>query len=339
MADAANQEIEANAGLPIDDTEDGGFAEFEDIKKALASETGEDSDDSEELPVESSDDLFAAFGESEDIDSANLEAEEATREAVEEKPTRANRRIQKLAKERKALEEQMVQRDAYYQQQIAHLQQQVQQGGASGNEALQQQIDLQRKHLELLTTQRVSEEEANLSPMESYKRNILKEAGASARGELGKELEALRAEVQGEKTARQQQKEDSDRQARYAFYTKQTQNARNAVLLNGFSKEAGSSLANEADEMILAYAGAFGLEPKDAAVRLRKWADNYARGMLNARAKGGGQKIKKGRSVPKSNAGGRRAVQGNSWPKMTELRKAGFDSHLDWVAAGEPPVG
>ena len=83
----------------------------------------------------------------------------------------------------------------------------------------------------------------------------------------------------------------------------------------------------------------FQLEPGVAAPQFKKYLDLYVQGSLESRAKGGGQKIRKGRAVPKSAPSGKRsAKQGNKFPKPDALRKAGFDSALDWIAAGEPII-
>jgi hypothetical protein len=91
--------------------------------------------------------------------------------------------------------------------------------------------------------------------------------------------------------------------------------------------------------MILAYAGAFGIEPREAAGKLKAYMDNYHMARLKTRSNGEGKKVRKSRAVPKPAPAGRRQAKGGlSMPTLGQLRKAGFDSHVDWIAANEPPI-
>jgi len=332
MADAAMEEVEVEA--PAEGNEE--LSAFSEIQMALAAETGEAIGNAMETAEEFAESDLAADFSDDAIDSAALEEQAPPKK---EKGSRAQKRIQSLNQKNKELAEQMAQRDAYYQQQLAMMQQQMQQGQQeSERSAQQEQLELQRRQLEILQRQREREDESNLSPMEAYRRQILKDAEGSMKSAVSSELEELRRELNAEKDARAQQREEVERQQRYAYYQAQTRQATNKVLLDGFSDDHRSSLGKEADEMILAYAGAFGVEPKDAAVRFKKWMDGYVQASLSGRAQKGGRKIQKSRQVPSSSRGGKRAVKGNAYPEFKSLRKAGYDSYVEWVAAGEPPI-
>mgnify|MGYP003138024534 CR=1 FL=1 len=331
-----------DGGLPLEgeagEAED--FTEFSDIQQALAKESGQESDE----PVEDADPEIDSLVEH-GIDSADLEADAFSEEEVPEEPkkkakgTRADKRIQSLVGERKQLEEQLQQRDQYYRQHLASLQQQMQVQKDGDSKALLEQLELQRKQLEYMQQQGQAGPKAELTPMEQYRLNIIQEATENAGSKFSPEVEALREELDGIKAQRQQDAEEAQRQQRYQYYNQQTQAVRDGVLLQGFAPDRAQQLAEPMDEMLLAFCGAFGVEPNVAGPQFKKYLDLYVQGSLENRARGGGQKIRKGQAVPKSAPSGKRsAKQANKFPSHESLRKAGFDSVLDWMAANEPII-
>ena len=341
MASAVS--FEDSGGLPVEEavgTQDD-FSEFGDIQRALAQESGQQFDegtgDADQEEVES----LVDNG----IDSAELEADAFGSEAQPESPKkkakggRADKRIQTLVKERKQLEQELHQRDQYYQQHLAAMQHQIAEQKAGDSKALQEQLELQRKQLEYLQMQKESDFNNDLTPMEEYRLNIIKEASDKAGSKFSPEVEQLRQEIEGLKVARQEEAEQAQRQQRYSYYNQQTQAARDGILLKDFAPDRAKQLAEPMDEMLLAFCGAFGIEPNKAAPQFKKYLDLYVQGALETRARGGGQKIRKGRAVPRSAPGGKRSAKpGNKFPSPQALRKAGFDNALDWVAAGEPII-
>ncbi|MAH51550.1 hypothetical protein CMI37_37385 [Candidatus Pacearchaeota archaeon] len=334
--------FEDSSGLPVEEVvEEEDFSEFEDIQRALAQESGQPLDnetedtDQEEQQVESLIDNG--------LDSADLEADALGTDDEPESPkkrakgNRADKRIQNLVKERKQLEQELRQRDQYYHQHLSAMQQEIAAQKAGDSKAMQEQLELQKRQLEYLQMQ--SDSKGELTPMEEYRMNIIKEASEQAGDKFSPEVAALREELEGLKTARQEESERTQRQQRYNYYNQQTQAARDGILLKGFAPDRAKQLAEPMDEMLLAFCGAFGVEPDKAAPQFKKYLDLYVQGALENRARGGGQKIRKGRAVPKSAPSGKRsAKQGNKFPKPDVLRKAGFDSAFDWIAAGEPII-
>ena len=332
-----------DGGLPLEEVAESqeDFSEFKDIQRALAEESGQEfggeDADQEEIDVES----LTSNG----IDSAELEADAFREDAPPEEPkkkakgTRADKRIQTLVSERKQLEEQLQQRDQYYQQHLAHLQQEITAQKAGDSKAVQEQLELQRQQLELMRLRGETEAKSELTPMEEYRLNLVKESVEKAGNKISPEIMELKQKLESMEAERQKEVETAQRQQRYNYYNQQTKVARNDVLLKGFSPERAQQLSEPMDEMLLAFCGAFQLEPGVAAPQFKKYLDLYVQGSLESRAKGGGQKIRKGRAVPKSAPSGKRsAKQGNKFPKPDALRKAGFDSALDWIAAGEPII-
>tara|TARA_R100000329_G_scaffold137182_1_gene118186 strand:- start:913 stop:1923 length:1011 start_codon:yes stop_codon:yes gene_type:complete len=321
-----------NEGLPLEGAVDDSALEDYSGFQGLSDELGQESGYSEDAEPEEPE--YVDRG----IDSLSLEGES---EEPDEPTPRAQKRIQTLSSRTKELEEQLGQTQQYYQQQLAQMQYQMQQQASQrGNQdALSQQLQLQQQQLQALQQQRQKEEYDSLTPMEQLKRDILREAGAQSSQAVSQQVTALQQELNKEKQAREKARQEADRNARYAYYTQQTEQARSQTLLNGFAEEDASRLAAEADEMILAYAGAFGIEPREAAGKLKAYMDNYHLARLKTRSNGEGKRVRKSRAVPRpAPAGRRQAREGMGMPTLSQLRKAGFDSHVDWIAANEPPV-
>jgi len=330
-----------DGGLPLDEgAESEDFSEFTDIQQALAKESGQEVDGLTEDADQEVDSLVENG-----IDSADLEADAFSSDAAPEEPkkkakgTKANKRIQALVKERNGLQQQMQQRDQHYQQQFAAMQQQLAEQKTGDSKAVQEQLELQRRQFELMQKRSEAEAQEDLTPMEEYRRNLLKEATEKAGSKLSPEVEALKQKLDNMEAQRQQEVEEAQKQQRYTYYNQQTQVARNDVLLKDFAPDRAKQLAEPMDEMLLAFCGAFGIEPGVAAPQFKKYLDLYVQGSLETRARGGGQKIRKGRAVPQSAPSGKRSVKGgNKFPTPQVLRKAGFDNALDWIAAGEPVI-
>ena len=330
-----------NEELSLEDASGGeGFTEFEDIQRALAQDSGEEVGQETGVAAEEPG-IEALFDDG--IESSMLEAEreaELAEEAVEAPPkkTRADKRIQGLVSEKKKLQAQMAERDANYQRQLQGVQQQLMHQKQADSEAVRQQLELQRQQLALMQQQRATETESNLSPMEQYRRQIIQEAGETARGAFSPEVAALRDEINSMKAQRQQEAEEATRRQRYDQYNRQTTEVRDNMLLKGFAPDRAKQLAEPMDEMLLAFCTAFGVEPQSAGPQFKRYLDTYVQGVLETRASSG-RKMRKGQAVPQAAPGGKRAVRGSGkWPAPDSLRKAGFDSALDWVAAGEPPI-
>ena len=340
MADVSMGNVDVlgdNEGLPlegaVDDSATHDFSEFQGLSDELGEAAG-----FEETEVE--DELGQNLADEPGIDSSSFEGEEPEPEETTAPGSRAQKRIQSLANRNKALEQQVQQQNQYFQQQLAQMQYQMQQQAKGGNnDAVARQLQLQQQQLEMLSRQKQKEEYGNLSPLEQLKVDILKEANSKSSSLAESQIAALRQEIQQDKAARQKQQQEAERKARYDYYNHQTSVATNQVLLNGFEKEAVKHLSNDAEEMVLAMAGAYGIEPKDAAVRLKKYLDSYANASMAVRSKTKGKKVRQSRAVPRPAAGGRRkATKGMGMPTLAQLKKAGFDSHIDWIAANEPAV-
>ena len=340
MSDVSMGEVDAlgtNEGFPlegsVDDSAAHDYSEFQGLSDELGEAAGySEADDEDELEGEP--------GEEPGIDSSSFEGKDEEPKETEASTPRAQKRIQSLANRNKQLEQHVQQQNQYFQQQLATMQQQMQQRpNAGNNDAIAQQLQMQQQQLQMLSQQKQQEEYSNLSPLEQLKVDILKEANANSGSLAESQIAALRQEMNQDKATRQKQQQEAERKARYDYYNHQTEVVTNQVLLSGFEKEDVKKLSNDAEEMVLAMAGAYGIEPKDAAARLKTYLDSYANAKMAVRSKTKGAKVRQSRAVPRPAAGGRRkAVKGMGMPSLGQLRKAGFDSHIDWIAANEPSV-
>ena len=326
-----------NEGLPlegaVDDSAVHDYSEFQGLSDELGGAAGYNETDVE-------DELGDELSEEPGIDSSSFEGEDLEPEETTASTPRAQKRIQSLANRNKQLEQHVQQQNQYFQQQLVAMQQQMQQQAKTGNnDAVARQLQMQQQQLQMLSQQKQKEEYSNLSPLEQLKVDILKEANTKSSSLAESQIAALRQEIQQDRASRQKQQQEAERKARYDYYNHQTEVVTNQVLLDGFEKEDAKKLSNDAEEMVLAMAGAYGIEPKDAAARLKTYLDSYANARMAVRSKTTGKKIRKGRAVPRPAAGGRRkATKGMGMPSLSQLRKAGFDSHIDWIAANEPAV-
>jgi len=330
-------DLSSNEGLPLDGAVDDSalhdYAEFQGLSDELGGASGFD-DEAEEEPE-------GALGEEAGIDSASFEGSEPEEPEEEKSSSRAQKRIQNLSSRNKELEQGLQQQQEYFQRQMQALQYQMQQNAARPQEdnALAQQLALQQQQLQMLQQQKQSEEYSNLSPLEQLKIDILKESESKASSAIDSQLSELRKQLENEKSTRLQSQQEAQRKARYEYYNQQTSAATKEQILGSFKQEDASQLREDAEEMVLAMAGAFGIEPSEAAVRLKGYMDKYMRASMSARSSTKGQKVRKSRSIPKPASGGRRQVKGGlRMPSLPEIKKAGYDNHIDWIAAGEPSV-
>ena len=221
MANAVGFE---DGGLPLEEAVEEDFSEFADIQRALAKETGQEIEETAEYTDQEEEEEVDSLVDN-GIDSAELEADALGTESEPEEPktkakgSRADKRIQTLVNERKQLEQQLQQRDQYYQQHLAQMQQEIAAQRAGDSKAMQEQLELQRQQLELMRMRGETEAKGELTPMEEYRLNIIKEASEKAGTKFSPEVDALRQELEGLKADRQQEAEQVQRQQRYSYYS------------------------------------------------------------------------------------------------------------------------
>ena len=310
-----------------DETSDADPSLMDEMVGEVLDKDQSDSDDKRGLSVDSS-----------ALEDASLESDT---EPPIETGTRAQRRIQALAKEKRELQERMTQTNALYERQLqASLAQAKLESERQLSELKSQQAVLQ-KQLEMLSSSK-EEDTSNLSPMEIYKRQILKEADARAKtsmkSELDGELNAVKQQLAEERQYREAFTKEQDQKQLFRKYNDLTTKAREEVLFTGAEPEFKRVWGGAADEMVLTYAAAFGIEPSAAAPRLKKFLDAYSQMDIARRTKNSGAKLKQTRQIPQSAGAGRRPASGIPMPSVETLRKAGYSNHVQWMRAGEPAL-
>jgi len=336
MADVSefSEPLESNANGPESDAvPEELLAELPD--QFRDSESPMDSESVEASEVEAGEELEEGF-EPDDEEVEEVFEEEPVQAAP--KGNRAQERIRKLANQRNEAQAAMQQAQQQAQQQVLYAQQMAQQQAQQMQaqyEASQAQLQSQ---LDMLTSKREQEEEANLSPMEQYERKILRQANEQAQAGYKSEVAELRGILEAQKQQQQEATQAQQRQQRYEHYTGEATRLRNSVLLNGMEAEDIEALGSTTDEMLLAFSAAYGIEPEKAAPHFQRFLTKYSQANLKRRSKVSGKQVRKSQGVPGSAPTGRTASTGNAMPNMQSLRAAGFNSHLDWMAAGEPSV-
>jgi hypothetical protein len=270
-----------------------------------------------------------------------IEGEDAEEEELEAAPkgSRAQQRIRKLANERKQLQAAMQQQELQYRQQIQYAQQQAQAMAQQQNAIAEQKAQMLQEQLDMLRSKAEAEEEANLSPMEQYKRQILREAEEQTTKARNAELAELKQMLTAQQQQQQEAREAQQREARYNHYTSMAAKIRNEQLLTGMEDADVSALGPATDEMLLAFSAAYGLEPTEAAPRFQRFLNRYVQADLKRRSQKGAAKVKSSQRVPAGAPAQRAAAStGKGMPSMETLRRNNFNSHIDWMAAGEPPI-
>lgn len=264
---------------------------------------------------------------------------EATDEQVDDEPKKLSpyqKRVQGLINERKQLEQAMQQRDAYYQNQLQHLQSQL----AAQQEAQQRQQDeLLRKQLDLLERRAREEEDAKLSDVERARRKFLAEAEERAMSRLRPEIEEAKQKAAQVEAFLAAQREQAEQQARVSKWAREIQQTLESQVLKGFDTTEAKSLSGEAEEMVAAYAGAYGISPAEAAVKLQDFLRRYSKAEMKRISKSAGSKVAQSQAAPKPLPAGRAGSASVSRvPTLGELRAAGFEDHIAWRRHGSPPV-
>ena len=336
MSDVGNVEFTE----PLEDQANRG-GEVDPPGQDLMSELPEQFQQSEvPLPAVDSGDIEPSVEDSDPVLEDTLDPEEILAiEPEAEKPQgRRDQRIQQVLQQRDEARNQQAAMQAEYQRQLYYAQQQMQQQNMQQQQMWEQQSQQQSRQLELLQAKQEREEEANLSPMEQFERKTRRTVLEEARNERAGEMAEIKQLLAQQQAGQQKAYEEQQRQARYNHYTAQAAAARNNVLLKGYDEADIAALSNETDEMILAYSAAFGLQPQEAAAKFKQYQDKMTRANLKARTKQTGQRVAQNRRMPQGAPQTRSAVASTALPSLEAVNKAGFSTHIDWMAAGEPSV-
>jgi len=296
----------------------------------------------EDQPIEAA--LDTEQSAEDDLEADIDAAAEASEEVADAKPTsKAQQRIRQLANTNKELRDQFgtVQKQLSEQQQAFQYQMwQMQQQQAAQME--QWKHEAQRAAQEVAKL-RERDDDKNLSELQKWERDILRTADKRTEEKVQGISRVAEERIRRIEAQYQAQQEAVEKERRFSYYSNETKKVRDN-LLTGFEEPA--NLSRETDEMLLAYCGAFGLEPSQAAPYFKKYLDRYHQAKLRADAKQRGVQVKKAAALPKAGrprapgaAPNRPGYTRSKFPAPELLRKNNYDNYVDWVAAGEPPLG
>ena len=266
------------------------------------------------------------------------EVEEEELEEVEAKPEgKANKRIRKLAAERKAAQERATAVEQQAQQQLYIMQQQAQAQMEQQKQLYEAQLNEARKVQELMSSKAEREAEKSLSPMEQYELKIKRESLEAARAELMPEVDAVKNMLKEQREAQEAAQADIQRRARYEYYTKSAE-AGASELLDGMDGRSTKGMGREMQEMLLAYSAGVGLEPAQALPRFKQFLGRYTQGDLQRRTTTRGKRVVKNSGQPVQAKPGRTPAKGNKLPSLEQLQANGYDDHISWMTRGEPAL-
>jgi DNA repair exonuclease SbcCD ATPase subunit len=255
----------------------------------------------------------------------------------EEPKTRAQKRIQELNKRAKDAETRLAAKEAEFQAQVQAQAAQQQAQFQAQMQAIAQQNELLQRQLELAQSKRNLDEDAHLTPMERYEKNILEKAEQRATERLKPEVEALRQKFAEQDAQRQQAMQQAEQQRSLKVFSAKADAASKQYLMRDVDTGAfAPEDQSVAGDMVLAYVAATGESPDKAAQKFKGWLDKYYQGRLQKVSKTSGTKIQEGQRMSNPLRPNSGTVQGESKPSWDALRKHGYSNYVQWLNAGSP---
>ncbi len=278
---------------------------------------------------QSPDDMLGGSDSVEETEDPAAENEEVdvSAEEVEAAPEvtgkRASERIQKLNTRAKEAEAKVAELNAQHQQQIAYVQYQMQQQMAEQQRAMQQQMDFYRAQEQAAIKRQQWEDEAKLSPAQKVEKEWLQRAKAAAKDELSPEIEAMKKQLQEERSMRERAFKAAQERQMLNQYKGRADLVNRNVVFKDFEDKDVTALNGKAQELLLTWGTAAGEEPEVAAQGFKTFLNDYFQARMRAEAKRAGPKLKQSQVAPKV------AMQGvpkMSGPKMAPGKTFKFDT-------------
>ena len=250
---------------------------------------------------------------------------------VVEQPKGAQKRIKQLVDQRNEMRTQLAQTQAAFQAQMSQMQAQLAQAQEQSTNYARQQNGLLQKQLDMLSRKATDEQLDKMSPLERHDHELKMRVSSDLETKIHEALAPLKGQLDAERRARAQAEQQMEKQRRFSHYNDLTKKARQEILLNEVDPKAAEPLSEEAEETLLAYAAAYGLEPNQAAPRLKKFLDGYARAYINAKSAAAKAQSTKQQSVP---GVARPTAPRGTKPRLTlaEIRKQGFTDFVEYNA-------
>jgi hypothetical protein len=248
--------------------------------------------------------------------------------AEQERKSAAQARIRQVISEKKALEAQLAQ---YQQQALQSAQAQADRQA----EFQAKQLEMEQKRFAMLEARQRQEEEASLSETERARRGFLSEAALKAREELRRELmpelEALKAKDAARDQAEAQYRQQAEAAQRLNYFQQQAKQVLSNDLLKGFEPTEQTALGEKMEEMLYAYAGAYGLDPVKAAPEFKAFLSSYFKAEAKRVSRSAVSTVAKSQSTQAPLPQGRpgQGVQSTK-PPLSVLRKYGINDYVEY---------
>lgn len=221
---------------------------------------------------------------------AETAAEEVTQEVLEAKPKGkkdAESRIRSLAGTNKQLRDELSRTQAYFQNELTQLKRQAYEEQRSFRETQEKQLELQKKQFDILNSDREAAEFERLPLDKKIELRSKREATAEFRSELEKRDREWKARFDAMEQKQVAEKQAVERQKRLGGLDNQAERALDDVILKGLPAEQVKTLRGPMKEMLMAWCGAYGEYPSEAAPRFAKYIDNMHNARLQAKRKPG----------------------------------------------------
>jgi hypothetical protein len=269
---------------------------------------------------------------------AQEEAQAQTQPAVkqDQQPQGRNRaaeRIQEVIKQRNAERDARMQMEARLQAIEAR------------NQAIEtQRLELEQQRFAAEQAQRTRFEESQLSETERAKRAFLREAQNESRTAMMQDpaMQQLLAEVQESRHFRQQLVERAQQRARFQKIDQMGKQVLEQELLAGYDPEDRVALSDPMEEMLHAFAGAYRAYPNDPVIRQRfeQFKTALVRAENRKAQRTTGHAVARSQAVPSPlpQSRGAQAQPTAQSADLNQLKRNGFENHIQWYRAGSPPL-
>jgi len=275
------------------------------------------------------------------VDDTEAETEE---EEAPKAGSGAQKRIQQLVAQKRELEEKSATERAQLAQYVQSLQQQVQQQSQARETEFATLVKQQHEQIALLTQQlqqisgkRQEEDDRNLSEVERFKKNVLREAESSVEKKFTGKFEELQKQFTDlQKQRESEAKAAQERLALQRLYADVAKSRTEHFFKDYDIKSVPVEVQKVTDDMITALCAARNVPAADAA----KWLHGLVEKMAEKKIAGGGAaKVAKrpaGTGLPQGGTG--TAAKNGGRPSWDALKAAGYKNYLRWTEAGKPAL-
>jgi len=209
-------------------------------------------------------------------EQAAAEATEQVEQEQQAKPGKkdAQSRIRQLAAEKNQLREELARTQQYVQRELAQLRTQSVTEAKAQREAMERQLELQRRQFDLLQSDREAAEFERLPIDKKIERRAAKESESRLRQELEERDRHWQARFEQLEAQREQEREQNERVGRIRGLDAQAEQALDQVVLKGLHPEDAKALREPMKEMLMSWAASYGEYPMEAAKRFAGYIDN-----------------------------------------------------------------